>query len=166
MVAQLWYEHSREQVLEAEPVLVLVPALLSKPTSASSEKVVQSLVEDLPSCLHDQEHRIDLGEGVYPLMVHGETYPVPRSGGWVVDVRRPDPRHRLASPRLEADPPMAGADPGWPLVAAVDVAESGLAAAICPLGKEVFAATHAEVVVPEDAAGIVACDIRILLECH
>lgn len=61
---------------------------------------------------------------------------------------------------------MAGADPAWPLVAATDVAESGLAVAICPLKKEVFAARLAEVLVPEGAAGIVACDIRILLECR
>ena len=166
MVVLLWFEHSGEQVPEAEPVPVLVLVLLSKLMSASSEKVVQALVEGLPSCLHDQERRIDLDVGVCPLMVHAETHRILRNDGWVVDERRLALRHPLVSPQLTVDPLMAGVDPAWPLVAAVDVVELRLAVAICPLGKEAFVARHAKVAVPEGAAGIVACDIRILLECR
>jgi hypothetical protein len=66
-------------------------------------------------------------------MVHAETYRVLRSGGWVVGARLLAPHHPLVSLRSVVGRPVA--DPAWPWVVVVDVAESSLAVAIFPLGK-------------------------------
>lgn len=119
----------------AGPVLVLILVLPSKLMCASNEKVVRPLIGGPPSYLHVQERHIGPGEGVCPWMVHAETCRVLRNDGWVVGARLLAPRHPPVSLQLVADLSVAGADLVWPWVAVVDVAESSLAVAICPLGR-------------------------------